>query len=190
MFHAWPCSGWGLPAAEIAPDTGALLPHRFTLACAHTERNGPSAVCSLLPGPTGRPALTLVSTLTVGAPTFLDEAPLPAPRRGHPADSPSPESLADKDNVHNVNPVSAGAQLEAMRLCAYDRDGRRRPTSIEHDSSSWNLTGTFSGNRTPWQAAADVFDVTRPRTDLFVAMTDAVDQPQLVSADPGTQFST
>ena len=31
---ARPCSGWGLPAAGIAPDAGALLPHPFTLACA------------------------------------------------------------------------------------------------------------------------------------------------------------
>ena len=30
---AWPCSGWGLQAARVAPDAGALLPHLFTLAC-------------------------------------------------------------------------------------------------------------------------------------------------------------
>jgi hypothetical protein len=49
--HAWPCSGWGLPAAGVAPDAGALLPHRFTLACAGRRLPGgtPSAVCSLLP---------------------------------------------------------------------------------------------------------------------------------------------
>jgi hypothetical protein len=49
--HAWPCSGWGLPAAGVAPDAGALLPHRFTLACAGHRSPGapPSAVCSLLP---------------------------------------------------------------------------------------------------------------------------------------------
>jgi hypothetical protein len=35
---AWPCSGWGLPAAGVAPDAGALLPHRFTLACAGHRR--------------------------------------------------------------------------------------------------------------------------------------------------------
>ena len=29
----WPCSGWGFPASRFAPEPGALLPHRFTLAC-------------------------------------------------------------------------------------------------------------------------------------------------------------
>ena len=39
--------GGGCLAAGVAPDAGALLPHRFTLACARMP--GPSAVCSLLP---------------------------------------------------------------------------------------------------------------------------------------------
>ena len=39
--------GGGCLAAEVALDAGALLPHRFTLACARLP--GPSAVCSLLP---------------------------------------------------------------------------------------------------------------------------------------------
>src|SRR3954447_8867832 len=87
--HAWPCSGRGLPAARVAPDAGALLPHRFTLACAALPQ--PSAVCSLLPCPTGHPVLTLVSSLPCGAPTFLDVV---EPRRGHPTGSPSPTSVA------------------------------------------------------------------------------------------------
>src|SRR4051794_28892677 len=62
--------GGGCRAARVAPDAGALLPHRFTLAC--DRRTGPSAVCSLLPYPTGRPVLALASTLPSGAPTFLD----------------------------------------------------------------------------------------------------------------------
>src|SRR5262245_52623788 len=67
---ARPCSRWGLPAARVAPGAGALLPHRFTLAC--DRRTGPSAVFSLLPDPTGHPVLALASTLPCGAPTFLD----------------------------------------------------------------------------------------------------------------------
>ena len=39
--------GGGCLAAEVALDAGALLPHRFTLACSRSP--GPSAVCSLLP---------------------------------------------------------------------------------------------------------------------------------------------
>ena len=30
----WPCSGWGLPCRPCCQWRGALLPHRFTLACA------------------------------------------------------------------------------------------------------------------------------------------------------------
>src|SRR5262245_4110061 len=81
---ARPCSRWGLPAARVTPGAGALLPHRFTLAC--DRRAGPSAVFSLLPDPTGHPVLALASTLPCGAPTFLDPV---APDRGHPADSPT-----------------------------------------------------------------------------------------------------
>ncbi len=52
-------------------------PHRW---CALTApfhpylcpASGPSAVCSLLPGPRGRPRLALASTLPCGVPTFLD----------------------------------------------------------------------------------------------------------------------
>ena len=74
---AWPCTGWGLPAATVARRTGALLPHRFTLACA--RRAGPSAVCSLLPCPRGRPRLSRLSILPCGAPTFLDRVPARRP---------------------------------------------------------------------------------------------------------------
>ena len=34
----WPCSGWGFPASRFAPEPGALLPHRFTLACVLRNR--------------------------------------------------------------------------------------------------------------------------------------------------------
>ncbi len=68
---ARPCSGWGLPSAGVAPGDGALLPHRFTLACADPGGR-PSAVCSLLPDPSDRSDLALASTLPCGVPTFLD----------------------------------------------------------------------------------------------------------------------
>jgi hypothetical protein len=32
-----PCSGWGLPASRVTTGPGALLPHRFTLACTPTN---------------------------------------------------------------------------------------------------------------------------------------------------------
>jgi hypothetical protein len=74
-----PCPTFGLApggvyrAARVTPDAGALLPHRFTLACA--GRSPPSAVCSLLHCPSGRPDWPLASTLPCGAPTFLDTVP-------------------------------------------------------------------------------------------------------------------
>ena len=72
----------GCRAAGIAPDAGAPLPHRFTLTCA--DRGRPSAVCSLLPFPTGHPVLVLTSALPYGVPTFLDGRT----RRGRSARSP------------------------------------------------------------------------------------------------------
>jgi len=73
--------GGGCRAADVAAGAGALLPHRFTLACATRRTGKPSAVCSLLPWSTGRPVLALTSTLLCGAPTFLDAVER---RRGHP----------------------------------------------------------------------------------------------------------
>jgi hypothetical protein len=55
---------------RIAPHAGALLPHRFNLACDRVT--GPSAVCFLLLPTSGRPDLALASALPYGVPTFLD----------------------------------------------------------------------------------------------------------------------
>jgi len=33
LIPAWPCSGRGLQAAQVTLHAGALLPHRFSLAC-------------------------------------------------------------------------------------------------------------------------------------------------------------
>jgi hypothetical protein len=87
-------------AARVVPGTGALLPHRFTLACsvpAGSPRSvPPSAVCSLWHFPSGRPPWPLASTLPCGVPTFLDPVPRhrrtgdETPSRGHLAGSPSP----------------------------------------------------------------------------------------------------
>jgi hypothetical protein len=82
----YPCPTFGLApggvyrAARVTPGAGALLPHRFTLACA--GRSPPSAVCFLLHCPSGRPDWPLASTLPYGAPTFLDTIPAnrPEPR--------------------------------------------------------------------------------------------------------------
>ena len=77
MSPAWPCSWWGLPSRPVARVAGALLPHRFTLACAVAGHRR-----SVLCGTFLRVAPTrLASTLPCGAPTFLDaEAPRPPGR--------------------------------------------------------------------------------------------------------------
>src|SRR3546814_17243850 len=56
--------GGGCRAAEVALDAGALLPHRFPLACAPVSRgHRRSALCC--PVPKGRPALAPASTLAL-----------------------------------------------------------------------------------------------------------------------------
>jgi len=81
-----PCPTFGLApggvcrAVRVTPVAGALLPHRFTLACAGSRP--PSAVCSLLHFPSGRPDWPLASTLPCGAPTFLDTVPVRGRTRG------------------------------------------------------------------------------------------------------------
>ena len=55
---------------QVTLHAGALLPHRFSLACGRLP--DPSAVCSLLHYPLGRPNLALASILPCEVPTFLD----------------------------------------------------------------------------------------------------------------------
>ena len=85
LTPVWPCSRWGLPCRSRYRSRGALLPHRFTLACAPERAIGgllsvalsiasrrPSAVCSLLHFPSPCDARGLPGTLPCGARTFLD----------------------------------------------------------------------------------------------------------------------
>jgi len=66
-----------LPCDVRCRTPGALLPHRFTLACAPSRR--PSAVCSLLHFPSPRGARELPGTLPCGARTFLRRRVRPKP---------------------------------------------------------------------------------------------------------------
>src|SRR5262249_36760294 len=70
---------------RVAPGAGALLPHRFTLACASDPWTvEPSAVSFLWRCPAGHPDWALPSTVPCGVRTFLEPV---TPVRGHPADS-------------------------------------------------------------------------------------------------------
>jgi len=76
---ARPCSGWGLPSRSGRPVAGALLPHRFTLACAVAGHRR-----SVLCGTVLRVTPTrFASTLPCGAPTFLDATGAAATRPAH-----------------------------------------------------------------------------------------------------------
>ncbi len=116
--------GGGYPAAEIAPDAGALLPHRFTLACARTPR-GPghrrSALCC--PLPSDRSDLALASTLLCGVPTFLDTTRGVVPR--------SPDRLTD---LHSV--ASGGADRQRTDSTGAPNDAPR--AALRVDASARN----------------------------------------------------
>src|SRR5688572_26594094 len=106
----------GFTSRQVALVAGALLPHRFTLACA---LGGPNAIGGLFSVALscGSPRLTHVSTLPYGAPTFLDASP----RRGHLADSPPPLSMhafrakrtCYRKSHHNVTIGAPGLKTRA-----------------------------------------------------------------------------
>jgi len=66
----WPCSRWGLPCPACHHASGALLPHRFTLACGPLVAD-PSAVCSLWHFPWAFARWALPTTVPFGVRTFL-----------------------------------------------------------------------------------------------------------------------
>jgi hypothetical protein len=90
-------------AARVTPGAGALLPHRFTLACASRRTGGPSAVCSLWHFPAGHPDWPLASTLPCGAPTFLSppgepDKPRPPGRLTVPSILAAAEAFAKRES--------------------------------------------------------------------------------------------
>jgi len=87
MVHTMPpaapirsCSRWGLPCRLCCQRRGALLPHRFTLACVHCCV---PAVCFLWHCPWGRPRRPLAGTVFPWSPDF-------PPMAGYPATSGRP----------------------------------------------------------------------------------------------------
>ncbi len=86
---AWPCSRWGLPSRPGHPGRWCALTAPFhPYLCAGSGDPTPSAVCSLLRCPAGRPDWVLPSTVPCGVRTFLEPVPpRDGPAHGHPADS-------------------------------------------------------------------------------------------------------
>ncbi len=62
------CSRWGLPCRPCCQGRGALLPHRFALACG--SRTLAQAVCFLWHCPWGRPRRPLAGTVFPWSPDF------------------------------------------------------------------------------------------------------------------------
>ena len=67
------CSRWGLPCRRRCRPRGALLPHRFTLTAAITQRA--AAVCSLWHFPWARARRTLSGTVCPRSPDFPPRQP-------------------------------------------------------------------------------------------------------------------
>ena len=79
--------GGGCLAAGVAPDAAALLPHRFTLACADPGRPGP-AIGGLLSVALYRqvtPSWLSPAPVPCGVRTFLDAVPAHAAAATQPA---------------------------------------------------------------------------------------------------------
>ena len=123
LVPVWPCSEWGLPCHSCYQERGALLPHRFTLACA--TRGRPSAVYSLLHFPSPRDARALPGTLPCGARTFLDTLGCRDPH--------SPPELSITTN----SPMTPDSRTEPRNwsrasACAVPRRGLEPPRRFRH----------------------------------------------------------
>jgi hypothetical protein len=87
----WSCFGWGLPCLSRHRESGALLPHRFTLT--RTSR----AVCFLWHFPASYLDWPLASTLPCEARTFLSS---PASRRPAITSIPAARAAATIPRAH------------------------------------------------------------------------------------------
>ena len=113
------CSGWGLPCLLRHRRSGALLPHRFTLAA-----GCPTAVWFLWHFPAGHPDWPLTSTLPYGARTFLPRLAAPAITSTPPAEAAV--SILAHDEAAAV-PCHRVAHGRVGMLRALRRGRRRRP---------------------------------------------------------------
>ena len=115
----WPCSRRGFPASRFAPEPGALLPHRFTLACVLIESR-PSAVWSLWHFPSPHAAWVLPSTLPEGVRTFLSD---PKPER--------PSSALDKLSISRLgHPLDQPHISMTILDCHFTNDGLNKFPSL------------------------------------------------------------
>ena len=123
-------------SAAVAGDAGGLLHHRFTLACA---LYGPSAVCSLLHFPSGRPAWKLSSTLPCGVRTFLGLSTAAVRQARHrfysesgrllPPSQPVIPATATEMTASQIT-VGAEAGLPPNRAMTRMRKARTRPVTM------------------------------------------------------------
>jgi len=114
-------------ATRVTPGAGALLPHRFTLACASRLAIGGS---SLWHFPASHLDWVLPSTAPCGVRTFLGPV---VPVRGRPADSPP---------LNHVG-IRAGPDGQAEVRCGARRARTTRWRASERNTVRCTGTSTF-----------------------------------------------
>ena len=159
-----PCSRWGLQSHPGHPGCWCALTAPFH-PCLCTGEPVPSAVCSLLHCPAGRPDWVLPSTVPCGVRTFLGPVPACGPARGRPADSLPAYRLrrrrcpALRDPLRAARPRERRASRRACRARRRSRGARRsarvaapasgrvnRPLSSSRTTQMRIRTGTQSTN--------------------------------------------
>jgi len=119
----WPCSRWGLPCPPCRHEGGALLPHRFTLACGPLVAS-PSAVYFLWHFPWAFARWALPTTVPCGVRTFLP------PRRigtgGRIARSPDSASIIPRKPVRGKGRVAIVSLVVWSWLACLPELQRRR----------------------------------------------------------------
>jgi hypothetical protein len=138
--------GGGCLAAEVTLDAGALLPHRFTLACSRLP--GPSAVCSLLPCTDRSPRPGSHQHPVLRSPDL--------PRRGHATPRP-PGRLTVPTSVPTSGPGTQerSAPAAASRPSPASAGGpARRATLFAGHHQDHDPSGLRPRDGAPWRSSA------------------------------------
>ena len=172
---AWPCSRWGLPSRPGHPGRWCALTAPFhPYLCTGSEEPVPSAVCSLLRCPAGRPDWVLPSTVPCGVRTFLGT--------GHAGPRP-PGRLATDTSLRrrsNLQPRGLGRGRRRVVPAASGRTSSEEAAEHPERGRDHEVTEDLPG------AQAGQWPVKRPR---FSSRTqpdhDADRDPEHERADAG-----
>ncbi len=161
-----PCSGRGLPCHRRYRRRGALLPHRFTLACSARSLAQPSAVSSLWHFPWTRIPQALPGAPIRGARTFLPTTHLPRiPARiigfsptnlwmvsGRAIAWPTPKSYFNEvASACRRSATAARTRLASAPL----RNSERHPTNVRLGKCFFRAT--FEANPSPPENGSNLY---------------------------------